>query len=798
MIVGSNILAGASGQAGYFLQRSVRLRASASAYFTRTFGVPVSQNTWTYSVWVKRGALTGFQNIGPSPSGQNTQFYFDSSTNALGWVVNGGTCFLTTQVFRDPSAWYHIVLAFNGGAASNKVRLYVNGVEVTAFSTDNRSTTTTTSINTVVAHAIGTYIASITNNFDGYLTEINFVDGQQLTANSFGAYNSYGVWSPSKYTGTYGNNGFYLTFQDNSAATAAAIGKDSSGNGNNWTPNNISVTAGVTYDSMVDVPTLTSATNANFCTLNPAAAASSAGTISGGNLNLTGTATSGSRLGTFSVSSGKWYFEVLTNWDSTQASFATGFSRDTLAPTVTLGFNIDSYAIYIGGSTSIQTYSNSTLTTYGSTPASPVTLQVAVDFDSGKIWFGINNTWLTGSPSAGTSPTYSVTVGYSYIPVFRASGGVNSTTGYINFGQRPFTYTPPTGFQSLNTFNLPTPTIANGATQFAATTFTATGTTQSITNTVNGVSFQPDLLIVKTRAVVGDNNVIDSVRGVSKFLITNTTGAELTAATFVTSFNSNGWTFGTGNYANGTSLVGWQWKASNATAVTNTSGSISSQVSANPTAGFSIVTYTGNGTAGATAGHGLGITPAMVIYKARSATSPLGNWIVWHKSISQAIQTSTTIQFNTFTGATYLNATNASSTYGFDVQINGSGSNYVAYCFSEIAGYSKFGSYIGNGSTDGPFVYLGFRPRYILTKNVTTGGAGYDWWIWDSSRNAYNAANSLLFPNVSIAETTGAYQIDFLSNGFKLRTANAATNLSTNTIIYAAFAENPFSYSLAR
>ncbi len=220
-------------------------------------------------------------------------------------------------------------------------------------------------------------------------------------------------------------------------------------------------------------------------------------------------------------------------------------------------------------------------------------------------------------------------------------------------------------------------------------------------------------------------------------------------------------------------------------------------VVANPTAGFSIATFTGNGTNGATVGHGLGVTPSMVFVKNRSAGST--SWIGWHTSISQAIQTSSTIQLTGYTGAIYLNLTSASATYAFDSQINGSTNNMVAYCFTAVDGYSAFGKYTGNGSTDGPFIFTNFRPRYILWKSTGVG----QWFIHDTSRSPYNYSDLELAAETSAAEYSasgaGAGQrMDINSNGFKVRTSNAANNQSGVTYIYAAFAEHPFKYSRAR
>ena len=338
--------------------------------------------------------------------------------------------------------------------------------------------------------------------------------------------------------------------------------------------------------------------------------------------------------------------------------------------------------------------------------------------------------------------------------------------------------------------------IPDGRTVMAATTYTGNADFNSITNSGG---FQPDFVWVKERSEVRDNILVDSVRGVSKALYSNLTSAEGSTSNF-TEFLSNGFKVGysgvdadKSNKLNQT-YVGWQWKAGG-TAVSNTAGSITSQVSANTTAGFSVVTYTGTG-ANATVGHGLGVAPNLIIVRNRTASAQ--NWQVYSSvtgatkrlflDLTDAAQTVSTVWNNTAPTSTVFSI-------GTVTDVNGSTNNFVAYCFAAVAGYSAFGSYTGNNSADGPFVYLGFRPRFVMFKDATTAG-GY-WEIHDTSRSTYNATTARLWPNVSSAEATGA-DIDFLSNGFKVRTTDGTVNNSGSTVIYMAFAENPFKYANAR
>ena len=331
--------------------------------------------------------------------------------------------------------------------------------------------------------------------------------------------------------------------------------------------------------------------------------------------------------------------------------------------------------------------------------------------------------------------------------------------------------------------------IPDGRTVMAATLYTGTGATQTINNSANGVSFQPDLVWVKGRSGATDHAWYDAVRGVQKQLESNNTAAETTETTGLTAFGSTGFTIGAlaQMNTNAATYVAWQWNAGGST-VTNTSGSISAQVRANATAGCSVVTWTGAGSAG-TIGHGLGVTPSMIIIKNRSGTQ---FWFVNHTSISA-------------TQNLYLNATDGTqsdgvftsrgtTTFGVGAGVAASSTNYVAYCFAAVAGYSAFGSYTGNGSTDGPFVYLGFRPRYVMTKRTDTTS---NWYIQDTSRSSYNLQKATLFAESSAAEAADG-GLDFLSNGFKLRNTDSSENASGGTYIYACFAENPLKFANAR
>jgi len=715
---------------------------------------------------------------------------------------------VTTQVFRDPSAWYHIVFAFDStqATAGNRIKIYVNGTQVTSFSTSVDPPLNYSSIvNTATAHSIGRVALPTGYYLDGYFTEVNFIDGQQLTPSSFGSTNATtGVWQPAKYTGTYGTNGFYLPFTDNSALTTASnagLGKDFSGNANYWVTNNISITAGTTYDSMTDVPTLTSATAANYPTLNPIGSVGN-GTYSSANLDFTSTSAVGawqSGLSTIGVSSGKWYCEITATAITGANLVFVGAASNTFTGYANyLGASADGWGVQYGNSSpaSIFKYNNGSGTniTTGTIVAGDI-LQVAIDVDNGRIWFGKNNTWVEGSPSAGTGASFTNLTGTIFFGVSSVTTG-NKVSA--NFGQRPLTYTAPTGFSTLNTYNLPASTVPNGAAYMAATLYTGTLLSNTIANTVGSASFQPDLVWIKSRSAATDHKLTDVVRGVTKALISNTTAAETTDVQGLTAFGSTGFTVGTNTDYNNLSAtyVAWQWKGGG-TGVSNTNGTITSTVSANTTSGCSVIKYISNGTNGATVGHGLGVAPSLVIVKC-TYTGTTQAWAVYHASLGATqYLTLQSLDAATTSSAYWNNTAPSSSVFTIgtsnDVNINSSVYTYAAYCFAAIKGFSAFGSYTGNGSSDGPFVYTGFRPRWLLIKRTDTAD---QWFAHDTSMNPSNLVNLQLKPNQSSAEASTA--LDIVSNGFKIRNDFTGNNVSAGTYIYAAFAENPFQNALAR
>jgi hypothetical protein len=708
---------------------------------------------------------------------------------SLGSYNGAGTDYgcSTSGKFRDPSAHCHLMFVAdtaNATAASRNL-IYVNGAAatVTTSANGNWPINTTTNLNASgQTHRIGLYGGG-GNALDGLLSEVHFIDGQALTPSSFGETNSDGVWVPKAYTGTYGTNGFHLDFKD-AALTAGSnvgLGKDVSGNANYWTTNNISVTAGPFYDPSEDTPTN------NYATLNPLDKDDGITSVTNANLTVATGGSNGSIKSSVVFPSGKWYWEVVSDTISGAGTQAVGIMPQTQPPTNNMS-DAGKLGYALDVSFSDRKFDNGAATAYGTyTQANSTVYMFAFDQDNGKLWYGVTGSWLaSGDPAAGTNASSSsISTSTSYCAA--CSDNTVGGTFTFNFGQRPFTYTPPTGFKSLCTANLPAVAIPNPRKHFDAKTRTGTGASFSVT----GKAFQPSLVWTKGRSGATDHALYDAVRGVQKQLESNTTGAETTEATGLTAFNSDGYSGGAlaQMNTNAATYIDWMWKA-NGAGVSNTSGSITSTVSANQTAGFSIVTYTGTG-ANATVGHGLGVAPKMVIVKQRSGAN---DWYVYTSTTGATnyLLLNSTVASSPSPSAAWNGTAPTSTVFSLG---NGAGPNtnsgtYVAYCFAEVAGFSKFGSYTGNGSADGPFVYCGFRPRWILVKNITTAGGG--WRMLDTSRSTYNVVGLGLVAQASDAETSGDTFCDITSNGFKIRMSTAAMNTNTDTYVFAAFAEHPF------
>lgn len=765
----------------YSIQKSLRFNDDDSAYLNGTPGSASNRKTWTWSSWVKRGAISRNNALFGAASGSSDRLVitFGQSNSDQLRVFQGVTFDVyTNAVFRDPTAWYHLVIAFDStqSTASDRIKLYVNGAQITSFASATwPSQNTDYSVNNNIPHYFGRWADSASDYHDGYLSDAYFIDGQALTPSSFGETDATtGSWKAKSYSGTYGTNGFHLDFADSSA-----LGNDISGNNNDWTSNNLDAT-----DQVRDTPTN------NYATWNSVGTPTN-NTLAQGNLRQTA-GLAASEATVWLPSSGKWYAEMVLESSVPAAQWIElGIAGNNWTKSTLIGNTSDSWSLELETSNNyIRNNSSANAAGLGGGAANDV-LQIAFDADAGELWLGKNNTWYnSGNPSTATNPT-GTSITFPVRVVSKANSAA-SPTSIVNFGQSAsptstatvlpyrsdaggyFQYAPPTGFKALSTANLPAPAIAKPSLYFDAKTYTGNGSTQSIT----GLNFQPALTWLKDRTSANSHGLFDAVRGATQWLASNSTAAEATDADTLTAFNADGFSLGADAKfnTNNNNYISWNWKES-------------------ATSGFDIVTYTGNGVSGRTVPHSLGVTPAMIIYRARNS-GVAEYWQVWHKSLTDG------------TYAVYLNLTNGqgvgnflagptasvSSQLNTSTGVNGNGTEYVAYFFAEVPGFSKFGSYTGNGSTDGPFVYTGFKPRYLMVKRTDTTT---QWMIWDSARSPFNVVGTRLYANLSNADDTGFADIDFLANGFKLRGAHADDNASGGTYIYAAFAESPFKYATA-
>ena len=492
----SAIITDDSALGGGEIEKSLRFNDGENAYLTRTPSSTSNRRTFTFSCWVKRsnlGATSYHSMFAARETGTtNVDYFLWWNTDELCFTNYNSTNYdvRTTAKFRDPTSWYHLVLAVDStqGTAANRVKMYVNGSEVTSFAD---SSYPSQNYDFEINRNVPQYIGWNTFNYmDGYMAEINFIDGLQLDASYFGFTEfQTGLWRPKGYFGSYNTNGFRLDFSDNSATTAITLGKDRSGQGNDYTPNNFLVSAGVSNDSLIDTPTNT------FCTLNTLTKDSNT-TLSDGNLQATGSAGNAyntNTQGTFAESTGKWYYEV--EFTSGAGLSAVGWCRTTLRPT-------DNPTT--GGGIVYRPANGDYLDLAGNNPTTPPAtssgagqiVQVAIDFDAGKIWFGSGGTYFnSGDPSAGTNAGMTFTGGTELLtPVVRTLG----CTFKFNFGQRAFSYAVPTDFKTLCSNNIPinTPPIIRPQKHFGVITYSGNG---SSPRRISGLEFAPDFVWLKNR-----------------------------------------------------------------------------------------------------------------------------------------------------------------------------------------------------------------------------------------------------------------------------------------------------------
>ena len=742
MIVG-HIGAGSSGIDTGDIKHSLRFAASRSASLSKaSFNTSA---TATYFAAIKRGRLGAISPI----FGTNIRFNANDTITAFGLT--------TTAVFRDPSSWLFIVVG-NG-------EMRINGVSYGAVTTS-----------AITGLRIG---FDGTNYFDGYTARLGVVDTVASSYSNFGYFNTEINEWVTKSQGQVkavvdagGTNSFMLDFDDGTSLTA--LGYDKSIHGNHWTLNNHSLTAGVNYDWVEDVP------GNSYAVLSPLNNAGTRHTVSQGNLAASLATAADDRMlhGTIFPSSGKWYFEYIPTIATSVGSI--GIASNTA---VTSGGGIPqaNSVIYFGnGGVRKNASLIGTFTPYTTNDV----IGVAFDLDALTVAFYKNSTLITAVTGV-TAEAYSLASFANY----------PGDAFVVNAGQRPFAHTPPAGFNSLCQANLPDLAILNPTDHHTVLTLTKSGDT-NFTLPWNATNYDT-LFWIKRRDASGDWYQIDGLRGYDKILKSNSPAAETTDAN-VLGVSGTTCTLKSA-LPNGVYVV-YAWKAGLVPArATNTAGSITSTVSANVDAGFSIVTYTGTG-ANATVGHGLGVGPKMVIVKSLNQGGPAAwPWGVWHQAFSGLEYAFLSSPSAKLSAATVWNSTVPTSSVfslGSD-SLGNAATTYVAYCHAEIPGYSKFGSYTGNGSADGPFVWCDGNPMDVLIKR---SDAAAPWQIHDSARDPNNVSSRDLYPPYADPEYTGASNaaIDMLANGVKIRNTVSAGNANGGTYIYAAYAKSAFKYSNSR
>ena len=750
------------------------------------------------------GAFTveGFVYFTGSASQQMLVGQWAGGGSQLGWVVmtsNNSSRFirfllsttgsdvpvdLVSSTAFDLNKWNHFALTRSG----NTFYLFIDGILAT--STTSASTIwNSTDLLTVGATSAGT------QPFTGFLSNLHVVKGTALYTSNF--------TPPTAPISSVANTKL-LCCKSNSSATAADVTPGTiTANGNaaatNFNPFTVNINTQRGKQS-------------GWCTLNPLAVVGGA-TYSNGNLKVTGSAEFRSTPSTITISVGKWYVEYF--FDTWVNDSHVGVMNN-ISPSITgtwAGSTPNGFA-WAGDSGDLWTNNGLYNSSFDVSFTTGDTCQIAFDADNGNMYFGKNGIWLKGAnPSAGTGANWTGLTNGPYYPYVTTTNG---TICSANFGQKPFKFPPPAGFQPLALANTPRPTIVRpdqfvGVSTWSGAQSGSGGLTRQIS-----LGMQPDFVWIKQRnqAYSTGHQLYDSVRGAGAEKELNSSGTAAEGAGnietygWLNSFDKTGFTVkgGSSDYdyvdKSGVNYVAWAWKAggnsntynindvgyATASAAGLTAGTITpTGASVNTKSGFSIITYTGGGVDGSV-GHGLGVAPKIYIAKNRSAVS---NWAVAYTIVDGSLD------------FMYLNLTNAAgnatqslptSTLINLQQSAGettNGENYVIYAWSEIPGFSKFGSYTGNGSADGPMLVTGFRPKWILIKKSSATGNVRGWVLVDSERSKYNVSNLTLFPHASSAEDAGTYiSVDFLSNGFKLRSTEEAAN-QAYTYIYMAFAETP-------
>ena len=822
-----------SADTGYTIDQSMYFgdAPSTSPRLSRQFDEAGSTSPkWTFATWYKKGPVTTSAKtlyyFRPLTVHTGADVEFTVQNDAEGGLRNNSWPGVynpsiswdwdtdTKLALRDYSGWYHICHVIDH-STSPYVFIYINGVlqDISTIYGTKSGAGYGTNFSPVSGDTffIGSNYSNQCGN--GFFADTYWIEQQALTpADTFGEFDEdTGVFVPIEYTGTYSGNSFYLDYADSSN-----FGTDRSGLGNDFTVANIDA-----RQQRLDTPTN------NYCTLNPLdRGISSKASLSDGNLKNTSTGTAwtvAGLRGSFGVSSGKWYWEVLKTTTNDYSMY--GVANADCSYSEDFGSPSNSWTAISETGKKFGDGAGGSGTTYMATWTNGDIIGIALNCDDGELTFYKNN--------ATQGVAFTSLAGKELFPYLSLYD--TSDAAIVNFGSdssfygnktaqgnggdgEDFYYTPPAGFKALNADNLPDVEIEKPGENFNTVLWTGNATARSIT----GVGFSPEMWWCKNRESSTENHRLqDVVRGATNQIYPNATSSQDTGvAQDLLSFDSDGFSIGTDNGCNETDdgIVAWLWKAGGAPTADNsagagatpTAGSVkidgsnlgsalagtiaATRLSANTSNGFSIVLYEGNDTSGATVAHGLSQAPELIILKSLSTYS----WPVYSKPVGNTKYLLLDTNAAPVTDSGRWNDTTPSASVfslGDDGIVNSSTVDFVAYSFHSVEGYSKVGSYDGNGNADGTFIYTGFRPAFFLIKD--TDGTG-NWLIYDDKRNGIKETLQRLFPDEPDGEATGASGIDFVSNGFKYRSTSTDMNGNGTTYVYLAMAESPFKYSNAR
>ena len=833
-LMGAAAAAASAGGAGFYdhqISNSLRMVAPSStaadnARLTRTVGTVDSNVHWTLNFWIKRSAIEGNNPVGASrllnvftprsgTSGSVLQEFGFAATGSYAggdaFVItntNTGTYILSTNnLFRDTSAWYniHIQADLDNGTAGEKLKIFINGTEA-SYNVDNRSSYTSLAGMVAGAWTIGDYY-NYGYPIQSYLAQWCYIDGTTVAASEFGETKN-GVWIPKDPSGlSFGSEGFLLNFESSSD-----LGNDSSGNNNDWTSANLA-----THDQMTDSPTFGSEGSANFPTLNPLDPTIPLAAVSNGNLQITEVANNRGAKANFAIPlTGKWYWEHYVYADSAQELWGgiTGITADSSGDGRGGSSNSNTYAgswsNYSGSNMYIRKFVAGTESavsgSFGTTK--DTILGIAVNRDDNEIKCYKNNA---------LQFTESISATQEYFPAGGLGGGTNATTiNIFNFGQDgtfggnetaggnadsngygDFFYAPPTGHLALCSGNLPTGDEVDPAQtddDYPQELFFMSQYSGNLTGRTVTTENQPDLMFIRHYSTGQNWYTLDSTRVITdnKYILANTNAAEATLPQAnITSVGATSVGISSGTWLNstGSNYQMWMWRC-NGGSTSSGSGDLTSTHQVDPSGGFSIVKAVGDGGSGdKTVSHGLSAAPTVILAKNLDASY---NWDTY---FAEGVTAGSGMRLNTtdapLTGR--WGTINSSIMTYKDNYTWYSTNNYIYYCFTNIEGYIKAGSYTGNASTDNAFVWTGFRPAFVLTKGVNSGDG---WNVHDNKLSPYNVADTVLQLNAASAELSN-YNIDMLSNGFKVRDADGDLG-AARTYVYLAFAHNPFQYATAR